>query len=280
VSAELIKYIIESEGQLDSLHSYQTQVSQTPSWVPQIPGPVPQERSFNPITDEVYCASADLRPCVQFSADLKRITIRGLTVDTVAAVQGPFDSKTDVGVKLLCTREFQDATRAAVMPHLHGCDPDTLEWTVEERLSKTLILGKTLDFGEGPPASYRDMYQLINSRSRQLAEMDKGGADMAELMRYLAQDVMPYALLCMDILSDRCFVTTQNGHIGVAPCNVQVGDQLCVFFGGSAFQVLRKEADHYLLIGDAYVDGLMNGEVIQLYQKSGSGLQEQDFVIW
>jgi hypothetical protein len=60
---------------------------------------------------------------------------------------------------------------------------------------------------------------------------------------------------------------------------VQVGDQLCIFFGASAFQMLRKQADNYLLVGDAYVDSLINGEVIQLYEEGGSGLQEQDFVI-
>lgn len=208
VSAELIKHIIESEGKLDSLHAYRTRVSQTPSWVPQIPTPVPQERSFRSVSAANCCASADWKPYVHVLADLKTITIRGLPVDTVTSVQGPFDSKTDIGVKLLCTRDFQIATLEAIAPHFHGADQDALEQIMEERLSKTLILGLPLSIGTAAPVSSLDLYHLINSRSRQLAEMDKGDADMVELMRYLALDVMPYTVVSMDILTDRCFIIT------------------------------------------------------------------------
>lgn len=163
VSAELIKHIIESEGKLDSLHAYRTRVSQTPSWVPQIPTPVPQERSFRSVSAANCCASADWKPYVHVLADLKTITIRGLPVDTVTSVQGPFDSKTDIGVKLLCTRDFQIATLEAIAPHFHGADQDALEQIIEERLSKTLILGLPLSIGTAAPVSSLNLYHLINS---------------------------------------------------------------------------------------------------------------------
>jgi hypothetical protein len=74
---------------------------------------------------------------------------------------------------------------------------------------------------------------------------------------------MPFVMTCIGCLEDNSFVTTRNGRIGITSYSVRVGDLLCVLFGGSTIQVLRKEADHYLLAGEAYVHSLINGELIQ-----------------
>jgi hypothetical protein len=41
-----------------------------------------------------------------------------------------------------------------------------------------------------------------------------------------------------------------------------VGDVVCVLFGGTVPFVLRRSGDDFRLHGEAYVYGVMNGEVI------------------
>ena len=40
------------------------------------------------------------------------------------------------------------------------------------------------------------------------------------------------------------------------------GDLLCVISGVKVPLVLRKIDNHYIIIGDCYVDGIMDGEII------------------
>ena len=52
--------------------------------------------------------------------------------------------------------------------------------------------------------------------------------------------------------------------MALVPNLAQVGDSICIFLCGPAPFVVRRddEGDSHLLIGEAYVDGLMDGEAI------------------
>ena len=66
----------------------------------------------------------------------------------------------------------------------------------------------------------------------------------------------------------RRFCVTSEKRIGLVPEKVQVGDSLAAFLGADVPFVLRRAGDRvegfeaYTLVGDAYVDGVMRGEVI------------------
>lgn len=62
------------------------------------------------------------------------------------------------------------------------------------------------------------------------------------------------------------FVTGQ-GYIGLGPLEVRSGDIICVPHGSEYPIVLRPEEYHYLLVGNAHVYGLMEGEAIEEVQK-------------
>jgi Heterokaryon incompatibility protein (HET) len=73
---------------------------------------------------------------------------------------------------------------------------------------------------------------------------------------------------------------TANGYVGTANISLRDGDQVCILFGGNVPYILRPENDHYLLIGEAYVHGVMDGEVIQEYEKGGlNSMIEKDFML-
>jgi hypothetical protein len=69
-----------------------------------------------------------------------------------------------------------------------------------------------------------------------------------------------------------CFL--EDGHVGWAPAEAEVGDVVCVLNGSVAPFALREIQDGaFHLVGECYVHGLMNGEILHL------GKEERDFVI-
>jgi len=67
---------------------------------------------------------------------------------------------------------------------------------------------------------------------------------------------------------------TAKGRLGLGPKDMRNGDIVAVVFGAEVPLVLREEADgRYLLVGEAYVDGIMDGEVMEM------GLEKMTFDI-
>jgi hypothetical protein len=72
--------------------------------------------------------------------------------------------------------------------------------------------------------------------------------------------------------SKLCFL--EDGHVGWAPAEAEVGDVVCVLNGSVAPFTLREIQDGaFHLVGECYVHGLMNGEILHLDK------EERDFVI-
>ncbi|KAK4552903.1 hypothetical protein LTR86_010035 [Recurvomyces mirabilis] len=71
-------------------------------------------------------------------------------------------------------------------------------------------------------------------------------------------------------LRRRDFFITDNGFMGMGPATLEPGDEIIVPFGASRPFIVRKHGeDHYVLIGDAVVPGIMPGQLVNLY-KEGS----------
>jgi hypothetical protein len=69
-----------------------------------------------------------------------------------------------------------------------------------------------------------------------------------------------------------------KGFIGLAHSRSWHTDKICILLGASVPFILRREEDHYLLIGEAYVNGLMNGEAIELIQNEK--VKPKNIEIW
>lgn len=63
----------------------------------------------------------------------------------------------------------------------------------------------------------------------------------------------------------RRLITTNKGRIGMAPCRVRKGDQVCVLLGCSMPLILRqsKVESQYGVIGECYLHRFMNGEALE-----------------
>jgi len=74
---------------------------------------------------------------------------------------------------------------------------------------------------------------------------------------------------------DRRFFIGSEGTMGMAPESSLEGDIICIPLGCPHPMILRQVDDHYIVVGEAYVDGYMYGKAMELL---GQGkLQLRDF---
>ena len=85
---------------------------------------------------------------------------------------------------------------------------------------------------------------------------------------------------------DRCFISTEKGYFGWAPEQCKKGDVVAVLAGGKVPYVLRPEAPsnpseesgdsrkYYSVLGDAYIHGIMDGEVVTELEDRGGNWEE------
>ncbi|KAL9118772.1 MAG: hypothetical protein Q9187_004678 [Circinaria calcarea] len=64
------------------------------------------------------------------------------------------------------------------------------------------------------------------------------------------------------VMYDRRVFTTRNGYLGVGSQTLTRNDKIYVFFGCNVPLILWPHKQQYELIGECYVHGIMNGEVI------------------
>jgi hypothetical protein len=62
---------------------------------------------------------------------------------------------------------------------------------------------------------------------------------------------------------NRTFFISRKGYMGMGPEIMEKEDMICVILGCNVPLVLRKVRDHYLLVGECFVWGLMDGEAMR-----------------
>ena len=61
----------------------------------------------------------------------------------------------------------------------------------------------------------------------------------------------------------RRLFTTMKGYLGVGPQLLRSGDNICILLGCNVPVILRPAGQGYSVIGECYVDGIMDGEVME-----------------
>ncbi|RDL31340.1 uncharacterized protein BP5553_09549 [Venustampulla echinocandica] len=91
---------------------------------------------------------------------------------------------------------------------------------------------------------------------------------------------------CFDRTSKgRRLITTENGYLGWAPDNMygsdydqaKKGDLIAIIFGCSTPIAIRPRGDLFQVIGEAYVQGLMDGEAMDFLNLGGFSVQDFTF---
>lgn len=69
----------------------------------------------------------------------------------------------------------------------------------------------------------------------------------------------------------------EDGYLGMVPVLAEVGDRIFAFLGGQVLYTLRPDSSrpgHYLYIGETYIHGLMDGEVMRRVEVGRARVEE------
>ncbi|KAK0651147.1 heterokaryon incompatibility protein-domain-containing protein [Cercophora newfieldiana] len=112
------------------------------------------------------------------------------------------------------------------------------------------------------------------SASRRATTRSKTGHEMVK--RYRASSEFGTYRVLLDAFRDRRSFLGAKGFVGVGPLGMQVGDLVCILYGASFPYILRESkgaSGRQQLVGEAYCDGVMDGEAL------GMGLAEVAFLL-
>ncbi|PVH88545.1 HET-domain-containing protein [Cadophora sp. DSE1049] len=127
--------------------------------------------------------------------------------------------------------------------------------SIVEAFIRTVVVDTDANFQRLAPAKYEEFWD-------------------ADLTAPLAWGLETYALT---FATNRRLFITDDGHVGLAPIRVKLGDQVCILYGCSVPLVLREEHGVVKLVGEAYVHGLMEGKAVNLAREGT--LKEDEWVI-
>lgn len=88
---------------------------------------------------------------------------------------------------------------------------------------------------------------------------------------YLENEAKEFSLTLTNIQRGRRIGWTDGHYMGVFPGSTQHGDLVAVLLGSKLPYVLRPCGNNYLLVGPAYVYGIMNGEIMKGLQDFSIG---------
>jgi hypothetical protein len=102
------------------------------------------------------------------------------------------------------------------------------------------------------------------------------GEDNAE--DYLSSSFNGFELL-QNILPGRRLIKSCSNLLGLAPMYTEPGDKICILFGSQVPFILRKEESHWIIIGECYIHGIMDGDAVDTAAEE-SGYDTMTFEIW
>jgi len=167
---------------------------------------------------------------------------------SILQVDGVFADRVDcMGGTLKLARESMSTIRRwhyIAQQNLKARNPDGENWT---RLFAQTIIADKNHLGKRASDQFMDAFgAFINGEL----------PDMTAAVRFYA-DAVTRAVI------GRRFFLTKRSRMALGPDDVQLGDMIVVLKGCSVPLVVRAVEGGVVLIGEVYVSGIMNGEVIE-----------------
>jgi hypothetical protein len=106
---------------------------------------------------------------------------------------------------------------------------------------------------------FKDIFPEMNPWSRFWRREESADSEHVELLGQIASDMH----LTVLALTGRRLITTSGGYLGMAPEEALKDDVIAILYGCNFPVVLRSDGDRYYVIGECYVNGVMDGELMQ-----------------
>ncbi|KAL8410422.1 hypothetical protein RB596_000195 [Gaeumannomyces avenae] len=229
---------------------------------------------------EQYAASAGLPAAVHESADELILRASGIRADMVAQAV-PFNPGNYT--REVFSRRFA-GSMARVCEAAFSFPYDMVSW-VKHLIKATTadqhhLVGRSWEQSVRDGSAYlKDLLQASDTRKAPAINRFCSGKG-TDLLEKLAAggNAEKYEALARSYCFNRSFITTYNGRMGIGPSETEVGDTVSVILGGGVPYIIRRHGtDHWLFVGEAYVNGLMNGEAVKACQLSIIQEEKLDF---
>ncbi|KAJ9640022.1 hypothetical protein H2199_006256 [Coniosporium tulheliwenetii] len=285
---------IRSIEQTQSLHilSYNQHTADTirdgtPSWAPRwhLGQVVVDFNSYSPMYSW-YDAAEGSKLWLEASAGHGILQLRGLVFDAISFCSEVFDK---VELSLLGPMKSQ-ITGANIVETLSAQFTDTtlpLAYPQADRLkafSLTLIGGLGWSDGQADEEKDRVARHLADFAAYQSRVYDiaRSVSDSTKESLQPREDVgggdwYRYARRASQLCAHRKLFISKKGYLALGPEVLQEGDLCCILYGAKMPFILRRRDDHYILLGESYIHGIMRGEAMEMLRNGE--LQEQTFEI-
>ncbi|OAP60808.1 hypothetical protein AYL99_05810 [Fonsecaea erecta] len=133
--------------------------------------------------------------------------------------------------------------------------------TVEEAQWRTRI-GNMSHLGKTADASYGQSYRAWCDYLR--LALDRRAGRYIDMHQFARLDVESDAFATAQTaqLGGRRFAVTRDGYVGLVPAWSKPTDEVCIFAGASTPHIVRRAGSGYVLVGECYIHGLMNGQAL------------------
>lgn len=231
-----------------------------PSWVPDWTAQGTTPKVISTLRPEPYSASGSLSSSIQLVGDetgTGGLSVRGLIVDTIESVTHvhhvPPTSQHERSDFLTIHNKFRSAFEAFVR------QGRSVYMGNEDAFARLLLMddmytGRNAILYSSPivdpEATYRAALAAFREGKSYEGGMGSGKMDTVQTFQMQVGATCP----------GRGFATTRNGYISLVPPVAQIRDQVAILFGSTVPYVIRKVQNGHLLIGDAFVQGVMYGE--------------------
>jgi hypothetical protein len=193
-----------------------------------------------------------------------------LEIMSVKNLRKPGNYNND-GVHPFC-RAFENHERQ--QPSIETSEKDYMNWWVA--FARTLSAGS---IGNRPVLSTDQKAQrvLLKAFGDLMIALEPQYSDDAHTSAVIDSTASSYKSDAYFYCNDRRFFWTENGTFGLGPQCMRTGDIVVVLYGGYTPYVLRPKGDTYLFIGQAYVDNIMQGQLVE--EVHAGRLQKQEFCL-
>ena len=159
-------------------------------------------------------------------------------------------------------RQVIYSTSAMMFEYL--CSTDCYPEGLDAAMARTLTADctRTWDRSAADPA-YMDgfgAFKRFNNASLEMPVLSKPVEPDSEEARLL-DEAWPYECALQDVHKGRRICVTKGRYMGVTTYDTEKGDILVMLEGFTMPFVLRPNGDNFMIVGDCYIHGIMDGEL-------------------
>ena len=230
-----------------------------------------------------YAAAGQTRGNAVFSSSGKLLRTRGILFDTINSLSAFHRLESDHtypsnGKSIQSVYGDSSATKAAFWRTIVGDTTREGDWapsTYSCLLNPLLWVGgiagvQTNFMGLNEFMARNKNLQLFEYNFKQLI----GRGMLTRRLYNPSQLEIDASSWAMNVLAWRRLITTDGGYLGLAPAATLPHDKICILPGCNVPLVLRPRGEHFEIIGECYIHGIMRGEALQGVEEGKHRLED------